>query len=168
MTVQELMENIAIDPNLEGIATADDMVFAIDFASNLTDDPLAFLVAQLGISEVSGAISGQSQSATYLRAGEVTTKTGTSKAFTLSGDRYRMDAFQEALLDHDLKWGRGVAVVKPYVYFDMLTGKGERGKVAITIEGDLANGAGSNGGISGTLNVQGTPSVYTYTPPVVP
>ena len=165
MTVQELMEGISVDPNLEGIATADDMVFGIDFASIPTDDPLTYLVAQLGISEVSGALSGQTQSATYLRAGEVTTKTGTSKAFTLSGDRYRMDDFQEAILAHDLKWGRGVSVVKPYVYFDMLTGKGERGKVAITIEGDFANGAGSNGGISGTLNVQGTPTEYTYTPP---
>lgn len=117
------------------------------------------------MTELSGANTAQTQTNQYLRTGEVTTKTGTSKAFTLSGDRYRGDPFQEALLDHKLKYGTGSAVVKPYVYFDMLTGKGETGTVSINVEGDYANGAGSNAGISATFNSQSTPKAYTYAAP---
>ncbi|MDL2318070.1 hypothetical protein LJC74_03115 [Eubacteriales bacterium OttesenSCG-928-A19] len=168
MTVQDLMENIAVDPALEGIATADDFVFAIDFGDTASGDPLTYLVAQEGVTEVSGAMSAQTQDSQYLRTGLVTTKTGNSKSFTLNGDRYRQDPFQEALLSHAMKWGIGAQVVKPYVYFDRFTGIGETGKVSIAVEGDYSNAAGSNAGISASLGVQGTPAVYNYTPPVVP
>lgn len=164
MTVTELMADLTPDATLEGIATADDMAFAIDFSASPAGDPLTYLVAQAGVTEASGAMSAQTQDSQYLRTGLITTKTGNSKAFTLNGDRYRNDPFQEALFTHSLKWGTGATVVKPYVYFDMLTGKGETGKVSINIEGDLANAAGSNAGISATLNVQGIPAEYTYTP----
>ena len=110
-------------------------------------------------------MSAQKQDAQYLRTGQITTKTGNSKSFTLNGARYRNDPFQEALLAHKMKWGTGVSVVKPYVYFDMVSGKGETGKVSVMIEGDLANGAGNNAGISATLGVQGKPAEYIYTPP---
>ncbi len=165
MTVADVMRDITPDAALEGIATADDFLFGIDFGETASDDPNTYLAAQDGVTEVSGAMSAQTQDSQYLRTGLVTTKTGNSKAFTLNGDRYRNDPFQEALLAHTLKWGTGARVVKPYVYFDMLTGKGEKGKVAINIEGDLANAAGSNAGISATLNVQGVPAEYTYAPP---
>lgn len=168
MTVQELMETQAVDPSLEGIATADDFVFAIDFGDTPSGDPLSYLVAQEGVTEASGSMSAKTQTSQYLRTGERETKTGNSKKFALNGDRYRGDAFQEAMLAHKLKWGTGTSVVKPYVYFDMLTGKGETGKVSISVEGDFANGAGGNAGISASMSVQGTPVVYTYTPPVVP
>ncbi len=164
MNVAEIMQNITPNASLEGVATAEDFIFAIDFADTAANDPLTYLVAQAGVTEVSGSMSSTTQDSQYLRTGVVTTKTGNSKSFTLNGDRYRNDPFQEALLEHKLKWGTGAAVVKPYVYFDMLTGKGEKGKVAINIEGDFANGAGSNAGISATLNVQGMPEEYTYAP----
>lgn len=164
MTVAELMTGVTMDPTLEGIATADDFVFGIDF-DGTGGDPSTYVVAQAGITEVSGAMSAQTQDSQYLRTGSVSTKTGNSKSFTLSGDRYRADPFQEALLAHSMKWGTGASVIKPYVYFDMLTGKGETGKVSISIEGDLANAAGSSAGISATLGVQGTPSEYTFIAP---
>lgn len=168
MTVAELMQGITPTPALEGVAAADDFVFAIDFSSTATDDPDTYLVAQAGVTEASGAMSAQTQDSQYLRTGLVTTKTGNSKSFTINGDRYRADPFQEALFDHNIKWGTGSSVVKPYVYFDMLTGKGEKGKVSISVEGDVANSAGNNAGISATLNVQGVPSEYTYTPATTP
>ena len=165
MTVAELMEGIVPSATLEGVATSDDMVFAIDFSDTPSGTPTSYLVAQAGVTEVSGAMSAQTQDSQYLRTGLITTKTGNSKTFTLNGDRYRRDPFQEALLAHKLKWGTGATVVKPYVYFDMLTGKGETGKVSIAIEGDLSNAAGSNAGIGASMGVQGVPSEYTYAPP---
>ncbi len=165
MTVADVMTGITPTPDLEGIATADDMVFALDAATTPSGDPTTYLVAQQGITEASGAMSSTTQDSQYLRTGLITTKTGNSKAFTLTGDRYRSDPFQEFIFSHAIKWGTGANVVVPYVYFDMLTGKGEQGRVAINITGDLSNAAGSNAGIGATLNVQGVPTEYTYTPP---
>ena len=44
------------------------------------------------------------------------------------------------LLSHAIKYGTGQAVIKPYVYFNMLTGKGERGNISIAVEDDLSGG----------------------------
>lgn len=164
MTVAKRMNGITPNPSATGIATADDYLFAIDFSGTATD-PNDYIVAEAGVTELSGAMSTQTQSSTYLRTGETTTTTGHSKAFALNGDRYRGDDFQEALLDHKLKWGTGSSVVKPYVYFDMVSGKGEKGETSINVEGDFGGGAGSNAGISGTLNVQKPPAEYEYAPP---
>jgi hypothetical protein len=163
MTLQELMQDITPDPDFEGFSTADDMVLAVDF-SGVATDPNGYVVAQYGVTEQSGALSAQTQDATYLRTGQVTTKTGTSRSFTVNGDRYNKDPFQDALLAHELKYGTGQAVIKPYVYFNMLTGKGEKGKVAIAVEDDLAGAAGDNASFSASLTSTVKPSEYAYAP----
>ncbi len=164
MTVSELMANITTNPNLEGIATADDMVFAMNIGSATTADVGSWVVAQAGITEISGSMSAQTAESQYLRTGVVSTKTGNSKSFVLQGERYRADPFQEALLTHELKWGTGALVVKEYVYFDMLTGKGEKGQVSVNIESDFSSAAGANAGLSAALHVQGVPQQFTYEP----
>lgn len=161
MTVAQLMAGVTPDPAFEGFSTADDMVLAIDFTGTATN-PTAYLIAQEGITEQSGALSPENKDATYLRTGKVSTKTGTSRSFTVNGDRYHGDAFQDALLAHALKYGTGQSVIKPYVYFDRLTGKGEQGKVSIAIEDDLSGAAGENASFSATLTSVGIPKEYTY------
>ncbi|MCL2670524.1 MAG: hypothetical protein FWF10_00615 [Clostridiales bacterium] len=163
MTVAELMTGKTPNPAFEGFATADDMVLAIDFtgeATNVND----YLVAQIGITEASGTLNAQTQTSQYLRTGEVTTKTGTSREFTISGDRYVGDGFQDALLSHKLKYGTGQAVVKPYAYFNLLTGKGEKGNGSIVVGDDLGGAAGSNAGLTATLTSTVKPDEYTYAP----
>lgn len=161
MTLAELMTGKTPDPEFEGIATADDMVLAIDFTGSATH-PDEYIVAQNGITEQSGALEAQTQDAQYLRTGQVTTKTGTSRSFTVSGDRYHGDAFQDAILGHALKFGTGQSVIKKYVYFCLLTGKGEQGKVSIAIEDDLSGAAGENASFSATLTSTEMPTAYTY------
>ena len=163
MTLAELMQGVTPDAEFEGFSTADDMVLAIDFTGTATD-PNQFTVAQTGITEQSGALSAQTQDSQYLRTGQVTTKTGTSRGFTVNGDRYNKDAFQDALLAHDLKYGTGQAVIKPYVYFNMLTGKGERGSVSIAVEDDLSGAAGENASFSASLTSTVKPTPYEYAP----
>lgn len=161
MTLSELMNGRTPDPAFEGFSTADDMVLAIDFTGTASD-PGAYIVAQEGITEQSGALSAQTQDSQYLRTGQVTTKTGTSRSFTVSGDRYNGDAFQDAILSHAIKYGTGQAVIKPYVYFNLLTGKGEQGKISIAVEDDLAGAAGENASFSATLTSTTKPTEYTY------
>ena len=87
---------------------------------------------------------------------------GTTRTINLTGDRYAGDAFQDALLAHKIKYGTGKTVIKPYVYFCMLTGKGEQGLISIVIDEDPSGAAGSNAGIKATLTAKGTPTEYTY------
>lgn len=164
MKLSELMQGRTPDPAFEGFSTADDMVLAIDFTGTATG-PNDYIVAQTGITEQSGALSAQTQDATYLRTGQVTTKTGTSRSFTVNGDRYNGDDFQDAILAHDLKYGTGQGVIKPYVYFNILTGAGESGKIAIAVEDDLSGAAGENASFSATLTSTVKPVVYNYAPP---
>jgi hypothetical protein len=163
MTLQELMDGRVPDPAFAGFSTADDMVLAIDF-TNAATDPDEYIVAQNGITEQSGALSAQTQDSQYLRTGQVTIKTGTSRSFSVTGDRYNKDDFQDALLAHDLKYGTGQAVIKPYVYFNLLTGKGEKGNISIAVEDDLAGAAGENASFSATLTSTVKPIEYVYTP----
>ena len=97
-------------------------------------------------------------------SGTSTTKTGTTRSFAVSGDRFAGDDFQDALLDHALKYGTGQSVIKKYVYFNMLTGKGEQGSISIAVEDDNSGEAGSNASWSATLTARGTPQEDTYSP----
>jgi hypothetical protein len=163
MTVAELMQGRTPSADFEGFVTADDMVLAVDFSGSVTD-PTEYTVAQEGITEASGTLAAQTQSSQYLRTGQVTTKTGTSRSFTLNGNRYVKDAFQDALLDYKIKFGTGQGVIRDYVYFNMLTGKGEKGKVAIAVTDDLGGAAGANASFTATLTSTVKPVEYTFMP----
>ena len=161
MKLSELMAGHTPDAEFEEIATADDYVLAVDFSGTATS-PADYLVAQEGITEHSGALNAQTQETQFIRGGLQTTKTGTQRTFTVSGARYIGDAFQDALTAHGLKYGTGQAVIKDYVYFCILTGKGEAGKISIVVESDPSGAAGENAGVSATLSAKGTPAEYTY------
>lgn len=162
MKLSELMQGRTPNSDFEGFSTADDMVLAIDF-SGTAADPGEYIVAQNGITEQSGRLEAQTQDSQYLRTGQVTTKTGTSRSFAVNGDRYNKDEFQDEILSHAIKYGTGQAVIKPYVYFNMLTGKGERGSLSITVEDDLSGAAGENASFSAALTSTVKPTEYTYT-----
>ncbi len=166
MTVNELMMNVEINPDFQGITTADDFVLAVGFGSAAT--PGDYIVAEEGVTELSGALEALTADSQYLRKGKNVTKTGTSRTFTLSGEVFIGDPFQDAMLAHDFKYGIGQTVIKPYVYFNMLTGKGEQGSLSIAVEDDPSGAAGENAGISATMTSRGTPTAYTYTPPTPP
>lgn len=161
MKLSELMADLELIPDFQGIVTADDYVLAVGFKGET--DPKEYLVAQEGITEHSGTMSAQTSENTYIRSGAQSTKTGTTRTISVSGHRYIGDAFQDALLDHELKYGTGHSVIKPYVYFCKITGKGERGNISIVIEEDPSGAAGNNAGVKATLTACGTPQAYTYT-----
>jgi hypothetical protein len=162
MKLSELMQGKTPNPKFEGFTTADDMVLAIDFSAGEATDTKDFVVAQNGIKGQSGSLTPQTKDSQYLRTGQVTLKTGTSRAFKVTGDRYVNDEFQDELLAYKLKFGTGQEVIKPYLYFNLLTGKGERGKVSIVVEDDLSGDAGDNASFSATLTSTKKPEEWTY------
>lgn len=161
MKLSELMNGVTPEEEFAGIVTAGDMVLAVGFSGSEAG-PADYIVADEGVTEQSGALEAVTADKTYLRSGSTTTKTGTKRTFTVTGDRFAGDAFQDALLAHALKYGTGQSVVKPYVYFNMLTGKGEQGNLSIAVEDDASGAAGENAGWSATMTSRGTPTEYTY------
>ena len=105
----------------------------------------------------------KAQDKQYIRTGLSTSKTGTQRTFSITGDRYIGDAFQDYCFGLDIAHGVGQAVVVPYVYFSVLTGKGEKGQVSIIVNSDGGGNAGENSAISIDLRSVGTkPTAYSY------
>lgn len=160
MKLSELMNGRKLNPEFSGQITADDMVLAIDFAGG--SDIGDYIVAQKFVAEHSGSIESETTDSQYIRTGKVTTRVGATRTIAVNGDRFAGDPFQENILSHAIKYGRGSDVVKDYVYFAIQTGKGERGQVTIDVGDDASGAAGEKASFSATLTSVGTPEEYTY------
>lgn len=170
MKLSELMKDITPNTNYEGFVTNDDFVFAInttpdaEVATKVTD----YEVVQMGIAGLDSQMNPVTQDKQYIRAGQSTQKTGTQRSFALTGDRYVGDPAQDFILSHKIKYGTGNGVVTDYVYFDILTGKGEKGKVSVIVNSDGAGNAGEAAAIDVEFKKIGSmPEEYTYSSAVV-
>lgn len=161
-TVGELMKDAMMDPEFEGFSTADDWVLAVDITGgNASAED--YEVLQLGISGVDASLEAQTEDSNYIRGGQSTLKTGTQRTFGVTGDRYIGSAAQDYLFSHKIKYGTGQTVIVPYVYFNMFTGKGEKGTASVIVNNDAAGEAGSKSTIDVQLRTTGTaPTEFTY------
>lgn len=167
MTLTELMSGVTLNPTFTGFVTNDDWVLAVDCgetpATDFTDVG-GFAVVQMGIAGLDSNMNPITQDKVYLRAGQSTTKTGNQRSFSLTGDRYVGDEFQDFALSHAIKYGTGQTVVRKYVYFNIITGKGESGEVCIIVNSDGSGEAGNSSEIDVELKKSGSaPAEYNYT-----
>lgn len=162
MKVSELMAGYTPDDEFEGFTTNDDWVLAVGIGKSVTSEN-DYTVVQQGIEGLDPQMNPVTQDKQYIRTGLSTSKTGTQRTFAITGDRYIGDAFQDYCFGLDISHGVGQAVVVPYVYFSVLTGKGEKGTVSIIVNSDGGGNAGENSAISIDLRSVGTkPTAYTY------
>ena len=143
MTLSELMASYTPDSSFEGIVNTDDYVLAVDpdpTATTATEES-AYLVVEKGIEGQDSAMNGETSDKKYLRAGTSTIKTGQQRTFSITGDRYVGDPAQDYLLGTKHKYGNDC--ITNYVYFDVKTGKGEKGQVSIIVNSDGDGTAGS-------------------------
>lgn len=164
MKISELMSDVTVSSSYTGWVTNDDYVLAINTTPDTEDTtPADYNVVQIGVAGLDSQMNPITQDKTYIRAGQSTTKTGTQRAFKVTGDRYVGDAAQDYMLSHAMKYGTGNAVVTDYIYFNMLTGKGEKGKVSIVVNSDGSGNAGESSAIDIDLKKSGSlPAEYTY------
>lgn len=165
MKLSELMAKFTPNPDYEGWVTNDDYVLAIDLepGESTPTEESDFAVVEMGIAGLDAQLNPVTQDKQYIRAGQSTTKTGTQRAFTLSGDRYVGDAAQDFILSHAIKYGTGNAVVTNYVYFNVLTGKGEKGQCSIIVNSDGSGNAGESSALDVEFRKIGSqPVEYTY------
>lgn len=166
MKLSELMAGKTPNPTFTGFVTNDDFVLAVDCGETAaTDftDVSGFAVVQLGVAGLDSNLNPITQDKTYIRAGQSTAKTGNQRSFSVTGDRYAGDEFQDFVLSHDVKYGTGQTVVRKYVYFNIVTGKGECGECCIIVNSDGSGEAGNSAEIDIELKKSGAaPAEYTY------
>lgn len=167
MKLSELMTGVTLKPEFEGYVTNDDFVLALDCGESAASDwsnEDDFAVVQLGVAGLDSNMNPITQDKTYLRAGQSTMKTGNQRTFAVSGDRYEGDEFQDFVLSHKIKYGVGQTVVRKYVYFNIVSGKGEKGEVTIIVNSDGSGEAGNSAEIDIELKKSGAaPTEYAYT-----
>lgn len=166
MKLSELMAGVSVNPTFTGFVTNDDWVLAVDCGESAAADFESvsdFAVVQMGVAGLDSNLNPITQDKTYLRAGQSTAKTGNQRSFSVSGDRYIGDAFQDFVLSHAVKYGTGQSVVRKYVYFNIITGKGESGEVVIIVNSDGSGEAGNSSEIDIELKKSGAnPAEYTW------
>lgn len=164
MKVSELMKDVTLNPSFKGGLTHNDMVLAIDISGKTDTEVNNYAVLQVQIEGTEATLDAESSDKTYIRTGKSTQKTGTQRSFSVSGERYVGDEAQDFIFGHDIKYGTGVDVVVPYAYFDMRTGKGEKGMVSIIVNTD--GGGDASGGLEIDVELKQSgakPTEYTYT-----
>lgn len=163
MKLSELMSGKTPSTAFEGFVTNDDFVLAVDCSDDGDEEVANYAVVQMGVSGLDAQLNPVTQDKQYIRAGQSTTKTGNQRSFAVSGDRYVGDDFQDFALGHAIKYGTGNAVIRNYVYFCILNGKGEQGKVSIIVNSDGSGDAGESSEIDIELRKAGdAPTEYTY------
>lgn len=168
MKLNELMGG-SINPvlaNYTGFVTNDDFVLALDCGlvpAADWSDVAGFEVAQIGVTGLDSNLNPITQDKVYIRAGQSTMKTGNQRSFSITGDRYVGDPFQDFVLSHAIKYGTGQNVVRKYAYINVITGKGEIGEVSIIVNSDGSGEAGNSSEIDIELRKSGAaPKEYTY------
>lgn len=152
------------DASFEGFVTNDDFVLAVDISGSDSTPDADYTVVQMGVAGLDAQLNPVTQDKQYVRAGQSTIKTGNQRTFKVTGDRYVGDAFQDYAFGHSIKFGVGNAVKVPYLYFNILNGKGEKGEVSIIVNSDGGGNAGESAGIDIDLKKTGAaPTAYTYT-----
>lgn len=162
MKLSALMTGYTPSDEFAGIANNDDFVLAVDIADSESNSVGDFVVVQSGISAVDAQLSPETNEKKYIRAGKVTNKTATQRTFKLGGDRMHGDEFQDFVLSHAIKFGTGQKVIKPYVFFSLLTGKGEKGIASIIVNSDGSGDAGASAEIDIDIMATAAPTEYTW------
>lgn len=161
MKLSALMAGYTPSATFEGFADSDTWCLAINTGSATKADD--YSVFQIGARDQSASFNAETKDSVYVRSGKVTTKTGNSLQIKLDHDRYFGDELQDYIDSFDIVFGTGQEVVTDFVYFNLLTGKGYKGKGAVIMSDGPSAAAGENGAWSGTLYCQGKPTEYTYT-----
>lgn len=159
------MQGFTPDPGFTGFLTTDDNVLAIDI-SEKKDAPISkYVVAAMGITGFDPQINASTKDSLYIRVGQSTTKTGAQRTFGVGGDRYMGDEFQDYCLSHKMIYAVGDDAIRPYVFFNLKNGKGEKGNVSIIVNSDNGGEAGSNATIDiGMQKAGNNPTEFQYLP----
>lgn len=163
MKVSELMAGYVLDPEFAGVVQPDDFVLAVNIGDDVDAEVDDYEVVQEGITAVDASLEPETDEKTYIRQGKVTNKVATQRTFNVTGDRMISVAFQDYVTSHAIKFGTGQTVIRPYAFFSIKNGKGEKGKASIITNSDGSGSAGETAEIDVDIMAVGLPAEFTYT-----
>lgn len=162
MLLKDYMEKLTA-AEATGEYTGRDMVLAVDCTqSGDAATPGDYAFVGIHIEDVGAALTAKSEDRSYVLEGDATLKTSTQRTFTITGDRYISDDFQDFCCQPAIKFGSGGAVQRNYVYFHSGTKTGEQGCMTILVNKDGGGGASDPAEFEVELKSCGPVSAYTY------
>ena len=144
MTITEYMSKVTA-ATATGEYVGRDMVLGVDCAAtpSASAQPGSFTYVGAHVEDYGAELSPKTQDKSYVYEGDSTIKTSTQRTFSIAGQAYISDDFMDFIRSFAVKFGKGSAVQRRYVYFHSGTGKGESGTVTIIVKND-GNGAASS------------------------
>lgn len=141
-----------------------DMVLALDCSEDGASATVYnYEVVGPHVEDVGATLTPTSNDKSYIYEGDSTIKTSTKRAFAVTGQRLIGDGFQDFVCSPEIKYGKGSAVQRAYVYFHSGTKEGEQGIVTILVKKDGAGAASATADIEVDLQSCAIPKTYTYT-----
>nr|DAZ85028.1 MAG TPA: hypothetical protein [Caudoviricetes sp.] len=164
MLLKDMFKGVKTDPDFKGFLTTDNMVAAVDISEEQNADVDDYaVVCYGGGTDRSSSLNPEKKTNSYYYKGKSTLKTGNQRTIDFTEDRYIGDEFQDYALSHEQKYATGQAAIKNYVYFNTLTGEGEKGKGSLIISDDGSGAPEENLSISGSIEKSGdNPVKFTY------
>lgn len=163
MKLKEMFANVETDPAFEGYVTTDQMVLAVDISSDQSADVDDYAIAYMGCTDRSSSLNPKEKTNAYYYHGDSTTKTGNQRTIDFTEDRYIGDEFQDFALSHEMKYAVGQKAIVNYVYFNTLTGEGEKGTGSLIISDDGSGAPEENLSVSGSIKKSGAnPEKFVY------
>lgn len=86
---------------------------------------------------------------------------GTNRSFATTGHRVYDDPLHTWLFDFDRQWDIGQRYTN-YQYFNIVTGEGEQGEVAISFSSTATGAPNDRAAFGVTVSVNGTPAKYSH------
>ena len=164
MKISELMSGKTPQPDYKGLMVADNYVLALDLTDGENTEVDDYTVIRIGIQGLDPQLNAQTQDYTFMGNGTTTVKSGQQRSFAVTGIRYTGDEAQDFMTQHSIMFGLGSEVMRPYVYFNILTGKGEQGTASIIVNSDGGGNASEGAAISVDVKQALTvPTEYSYT-----
>ncbi|MCD8357453.1 MAG: hypothetical protein LUE11_12940 [Clostridia bacterium] len=163
MTVTELMTAAGVTPKADytGEVKTNFMILGVAVDDTETD-PKEYVVAAAHITNLGAEVDASTEDSNYLYEGKFTARIDARRTFSLEGKRIVGDAFQDWACSHAVKFGTGNAVIRDYIYFNALTGKGEKGRLTINTTKDGSGEANNSADFACDAYSSGAPDEYTY------
>lgn len=141
-----------------------DMVLAVDCTeSGDAASPAEYTYVGAHIENYGATLSPKSEDKSYIYEGDSTIKTSTQRTFQITGQRLISDEFQDFIGSFGVKFGKGSAVQRRYVYFHSGTKQGEQGTLTILVNNDGNGPASAPADIDVEMKSSGPVTEYTHT-----
>lgn len=152
MKISKTLAAITFNPDYKGRVYAENMILAVNITPEKPDTKIEdYAIFTSYIEGVDNNIETDAIEKKYLHEGKIKIKTSTQRKFKITGNRYIGDEAQDFCILNAFKSDTET----DYVFFNTLTGKGEKGRCSVIVNSDGTSKAGELSEIDIEINTVG-------------